>query len=79
MRCSGDVAGFRWSGVENQHHEYGRGSIWQGGDYIMVIGASATYGDAMKTYLTGQGAQWIQCAERPFSVQRYVLDVPTQE
>ena len=45
----------------------------------MVIGASATYGDAMKQNLTEQGAKWIECAERPFSVQRYVLDVPTQE
>ena len=44
-----------------------------------VFGASATYGDAMKAYLTEQGAQWIKCAERPFSVQRYELEVPTQE
>ena len=45
----------------------------------MVIGASATYGENMKQELTEQGATWIECTERPFSVQQFVLQVATQE
>ena len=33
----------------------------------------------MKQELTEQGANWIECAERPFSVQQFVLQVATQE
>lgn len=53
------------------------GGRW--GYATMVIGASATYGETMKQELTEQGANWIECAERPFSVQQFVLQVATQE
>ena len=55
----------------------GWGRVW--GDAIMVVGASATYGDKMKETLTEAGAEWIECSERQFEVEQYTLDILSQE
>jgi len=53
------------------------GEYW--GVAIMVIGMSATYSEDMKQDLTAQGATWIECFQRPFSVQLFLLEVSVQD
>ena len=45
----------------------------------MVIGASATYSFEMIQNLNAQGAEWIECLERPFSVEQFLLEVSVQD
>jgi len=53
------------------------GECW--GVAIMVIGMSATYSEDMKQDLTAQGATWIECFQRPFSVHLFLLEVSVQD
>ena len=46
---------------------------------LLVLGASATYSGEMKKTLTEQGAAWIECSERPFPLEQFVMEVPTQD
>ena len=47
--------------------------------HLLVIGASATYSSEMIAKLNDQGAEWIECLERPFSVEQFVLEVSVQD
>ena len=47
--------------------------------HLLVIGASATYSSEMIEKLNAQGAKWIQCVERPFSVEQFLLEVAVQD
>ena len=47
--------------------------------HLLVIGASATYSSEMIEKLNTQGAKWIQCVERPFSVEQFLLEVAVQD
>jgi hypothetical protein len=46
---------------------------------LLVIGASATYSSKKKKKLNDQGAQWIECLERPFSVEQFLLEIAVQD
>ena len=47
--------------------------------HLLVIGASATYSPEMIEKLNDQGAKWIQCVERPFSVEQFLLEIAVQD
>ena len=42
---------------------------------LRISGASANFSSAMKSYLAQREAVWIECFERPYTVERYVAAV----
>ena len=82
-----------WSGftavifdeIDQMAVDPGYASLWDSARQVaearplLVIGASATYSPDMIEKLNDQGANWIQCAERPFSVEQFLLEVAVQD
>ena len=44
-----------------------------------LVGASATFSEALRARLNDACAKWICCPERPYPVQQYTLQVPTRD
>jgi hypothetical protein len=82
-----------WSGftavifdeIDQMAGDPGYASLWDSARQVaekrplLLIGASATYSSEMIQNLNDQEAEWIECLERPFSVEQFVLEVPVQD
>ena len=47
--------------------------------YFPIVGCSATFSAEIVSRLTALGAAWVRCPERPFPLQRYLVEVATFE
>jgi ATP-dependent helicase HrpB len=43
-----------------------------------IIGASATFSEALKARLAEQDVGWVRCDERPYSLEQYYVTVPSR-
>ena len=82
-----------WSGftavifdeIDQMAGDPGYASLWDSARQVaekrplLLIGASATYSSEMIQKLNDQEAEWIECLERPFSVEQFVLEVSVQD
>ena len=44
---------------------------------FLIVGASATFTPALIDRLDEAGVKWIRCPERPFPVEKFEVEVPT--
>ena len=71
--------------IDQMAGDPGYASLWDSARQVaearplLVIGASATYSSEMIQNLNAQGAEWIECLERPFSVEQFLLEVAVQD
>ena len=77
-------SGVLFDEVNQMERDPGYAQLWESARQeaaerkLLVLGASATYSGDMKQTLSEQGAAWIECHDRPFPVEQFVMEVPTQ-
>ena len=77
-------SGVMFDEIDQMERDPGYAQLWESARQeaakrkFLLLGASATYSDDMKQTLSEQGAAWIECHDRPFPVEQFVMQVPTQ-
>ena len=77
-------SGVMFDEIDQMERDPGYAQLWESARQeaakrkLLLLGASATYSDDMKQTLSEQGAAWIECRDRPFPVEQFVMQVPTQ-